>query len=130
MKKQKRVFENRLFRFWRDQKRMTLEEVGKAVGAAKQTVQKWESGEAIPRDPKIYAIARLFDISVYDISNLPPEPEFNKKSELFDKALNDPMFEIVVKFWNELTAGDKGEVIEYMQKKAEKHVNSLQQEKE
>ncbi len=111
------TFDKNVFRFWRDQKRMTLEEVGRAVGASKQTVQKWEAGTVVPRRAKIQAIAKLFNISVYDISDLPPEPEFYSRSAALEAAMQDPMFEIVIKSWDRLSGGDKGELIEFIQKK-------------
>ena len=113
-------FEHKVFRFWREQRRMTLEEVGKAVGASKQTVSKWEAGQVVPRAAKVRAIAKLFNISVYDISDLPPEPEYLNKTALLDAALRDPMFDIVVQFWGKLTAADKGELIEFVSQKINK----------
>lgn len=113
-------FESNVFKFWRTERRMTLEEVGKAVGASKQTVSKWESGQVVPREAKIRAIAKLFNISVYDISDLAPEPEYLSRTSLIQSALDDPMFGIVVQSWNNLTAADKGEVIEFIHLKLKK----------
>lgn len=110
-------FDNRVFRFWREQRRMTLEEVGKAVGASKPTVSKWENGTVVPRPAKVRAIAKLFDISVYDISDLPPEPEIISRSEMLESIFQDPMFDIVMKAWTQLTAADKGEVVEFVTNK-------------
>jgi len=112
-------FDHRVFSFWRERKKLTLEDVGKAVGVSKQTVQKWESGNVTPRKGKIKAIAELFGISVYDISDLPPEPEILNRSAQLEAALKDPMFELVLRSWDVLTAGSKGELIEFMQKKLE-----------
>lgn len=117
-------FDNRVFAFWREQKKMTLEEVGKAVGASKQTVSKWEKGNVTPRSNKVRAIAKLFGISVYDISDLPPEPEIISRSARLDAALKDPMFEIVLRNWDMLTAGTKGELIEFILKKLEEQKNA------
>lgn len=115
-------FEYKVFRFWREQRRMTLEEVGKAVGASKQTVSKWESGLVVPRAAKIRAIAKLFNISVYDISDLPPEPEIISRSEVLESTFQDPMFDIVVRSWGKLSAAAKGEVIEFITQKINKKV--------
>lgn len=114
-------FDANIFKFWRTERRMTLEEVGKIVGASKQTVSKWEAGLVIPREAKIRAIAKLFNISVYDISDLPPEPEYLSRTAAIQSALDDPMFGIVVQLWGNLTAADKGEVIEFMQQKLKKN---------
>ena len=112
-------FDHRVFSFWREQKRLKLEDVGKAVGVTKQTVSKWEKGLVIPRKGKIKAIAELFGISVYDISDLPPEPEILNRSAQLEAALKDPMFELVLRSWDVLTAASKGELIEFIQKKLE-----------
>lgn len=110
-------FDYKVFSFWRNQRRMTLEEVGKAVGVSKQTVQKWEAGIVVPRSTKIRAIAKLFNISVYDISDLPPEPEIINRTEMLESTLQDPMFDIIVRSWGQLTAADKGEVVEFISNK-------------
>lgn len=117
-------FDNKVFAFWREQKKMTLEEVGKAVGATKQTVSKWEKGTVTPRAAKIRAIAKLFDLSVYDISDLPPEPDIVSRTARLDAALKDPMFDIVLRSWAMLTAASKGELIEFIQKKLEGQKNA------
>lgn len=113
-------FDHQVFKFWREQRKMTLDAVGKAVGASKQTVSKWESGDVTPRAPKIRAIAKLFGISVYDISDLPPEPEMVNRSARLLAALEDPMFEIVIRAWDQLSGADKGELIEFIQQKIKK----------
>ena len=108
-------FDHQVFKFWREQRRLTLEEVGNAVGASKQTVSKWEAGRVTPREAKIRAIAKLFGISVYDISDLPPEPEMVNRSARLLAALEDPMFDIVIRAWDQLSGADKGELIEFIQ---------------
>ena len=113
-------FDYRVFKFWREQRKMTQEEVGRAVGASKQTVSKWESGSVVPRESKIRAVANLFGISVYDISDLPPEPEIVNRSNRLMKALEDPMFEIVIRAWDQLSGANKGELIEFIQSKLNK----------
>lgn len=82
-------------------------------------MSKWESGQVIPREGKIKAIAELFGISVCDISDLPPEPEIINRSARLEAALKDPMFEPVLRSWDVLTAGSKGDLIEFIQKKFE-----------
>ena len=116
-------FDNRVFSFWREQKRITQEEVGRAVGASKQTVSKWEAGTVVPRAAKIRAIAKLFGISVYDISDLPPEPDVISRTTRLESALKDPMFEIVIRTWDSLTAGSKGELIAFIQSKLAEQKN-------
>ena len=60
-------FEHKVFRFWREQRRMTLEEVGKAVGASKQTVSKWELGDSTPDMDKLVALGELFEFSLDEL---------------------------------------------------------------
>ena len=67
------LFYNDLFRKFRESKCLTLEEIGRRVGVSKQTVQKWEAGLANPRPSNVYALAKVLDISVIDISDLRPE---------------------------------------------------------
>jgi len=104
-------FNEKVFFFYRERRKMTLQDVGKAIGVSKQTVQKWEAGKVIPRKGHLQAVAKLFGISVYDISDLPPEEEISHKTEKLQSALADPMFEIIINNWKFLTAADKGEII-------------------
>ena len=67
------LFYNDLFKKFRESKCYTLEEIGRRVGVSKQTVQKWEAGIANPRPSNVYALAKVLDISVIDISDLRPE---------------------------------------------------------
>lgn len=48
----------------REQKNLTLEEVGKRIGTTKQTISRYENGEitAIPYD-RIIALANLFNVT-------------------------------------------------------------------
>lgn len=117
-------FNEKVFFFYRERRKMTLREVGEAIGVSKQTVQKWEAGKVVPRKGHVQAVAKLFGISVYDISDLPPEDEIAGKTEKLQVALSDPMFEIVVNNWGFLTAADKGEVIADMVARIERAKNS------
>ncbi len=113
-------FNEKVFFFYRERRKMTLRDVGEAIGVSKQTVQKWEAGKVIPRKGHVQAVAKLFGISVYDISDLPPEEEISHKTEKLQTALSDPMFEIIVNNWEFLTAADKGEIIADLVVRAEK----------
>lgn len=118
-------FNEKVFFFYRERRKMTLRDIGEAIGVSKQTVQKWEAGKVIPRKGHVRAVAKLFGISVYDISDLPPEEEISHKTEKLQVALSDPMFEIVVNNWGFLTAADKGEIIADLVARAEKVKNSI-----
>lgn len=67
------LFYHESFKKIRENKCLTLEEIGERLGVSKQTVQKWEDGAVRPRPGKIYALARLLDVSVADLSDLRPE---------------------------------------------------------
>lgn len=69
------LFYGNLFKVFRESKGLTLEQVGKSLGVSKQTVGKWENGKTTPRPRNILAIAKLFGISVIDISDLKPEKD-------------------------------------------------------
>jgi len=125
MYRQKMKFNEKVFFFYRERRKMTLREVGEAIGVSRQTVQKWEAGKVIPRKGHVQAVAKLFGISVYDISDLPPEEEIASKTEKLQTALSDPMFEIVVNNWGFLTAADKGEIIADLVARAEKGKSSI-----
>lgn len=48
---------------------MTQEELAEKVGVARQTVAKWESGDAIPDLDNAAALAKLFGVSLDDLVN-------------------------------------------------------------
>lgn len=66
----------------RIEKKMTLEELGEAVGVGKSTVRKWENGiiKNIRRD-KIALLAKALDISPLTLLDVPDEIVY-KKSDL------------------------------------------------
>ncbi len=55
---------NENLKYLRNEKKMTLEEVGKKISVSKQTIQRYESGQ-IPNVPydKIVLLAKIFDVS-------------------------------------------------------------------
>lgn len=56
-------------RFLRDHDGLTQEELAAQLGVARQTVAKWESGEATPDLDNACALAALFGVSVDDLVN-------------------------------------------------------------
>ena len=83
------------------EKRLTLEQVGEAVGVGKSTVRKWENGmiENMGRD-KIVALSKALDISPLDILGIEKTQESTTKQILdnvFSK-LNEPRQEKVVNY--------------------------------
>ena len=75
------------FKSFRESKGLTHEEVGKLLGISKQAIQAWESGKNKPRTSNVKKIAKLFNCSVIDISDLQPEKEL--LSNIEDLEIND-----------------------------------------
>lgn len=54
-------------RIERAKKRMTQEQVAKAIGASQAAVQKWESGESVPLIEAVALLAQLYGTTVDDL---------------------------------------------------------------
>ena len=54
----------------RKDKGLSQEELGEALGVARQSVSKWESGTTIPELDKLIAMSKLFGVSVGSILGL------------------------------------------------------------
>lgn len=53
----------------REHEGFTQEALASRLGVARQTVAKWESGEATPDLENVRALARLFGVSIDDLAN-------------------------------------------------------------
>lgn len=53
----------------RKMKQMSQEQLAEAVGVSRQTISKYETGEALPNIDKCKAMAELFDVSLDDLVN-------------------------------------------------------------
>lgn len=63
------IFNKKQFQLLREQQGLTLEEVAKACGVSKQTVQKWEKSKSLqPRPAKIPLLAQLLRCKESDIA--------------------------------------------------------------
>ena len=51
----------------RTKNKMTQEFVAEAVGVSRQSVSKWEQGISDPSTSNLFALAKLFDVSVEDL---------------------------------------------------------------
>ena len=51
----------------RTNNKMTQEYVAEAVGVSRQSVSKWEQGISDPSTSNLFALAKLFGVSVEDI---------------------------------------------------------------
>jgi len=67
-------FYHKNFQRLREGRGLTLAEIGDSLQVAKQTVQKWDKGKVRPHIKRIREIAKLLQCSVYDISNIQPDP--------------------------------------------------------
>ena len=53
----------------RKMKQMSQEQLAEAVGVSRQTISKYETGEALPDIDKCKIMAKLFDVSLDDLVN-------------------------------------------------------------
>lgn len=75
------MFYSNNFASFRKSSGLTLEEIGKKIGVSKVAVKYWEDGNTHPKAKNIIALAKIFNCSVIDISDLPPEKEMLKNAE-------------------------------------------------
>lgn len=62
-------------RYLRQKNRLSQEEVAERIGVSRQSVAKWESGDALPDIIKCDALAELYDVSLNDLVRHDPEQE-------------------------------------------------------
>lgn len=62
-------------RYLRQKNRLSQEEVAERIGVSRQSVAKWESGDALPDIIKCDALAELYDVSLNDLVRYNPEQE-------------------------------------------------------
>ena len=62
-------------RYLRQKNRLSQEEVAERIGVSRQSVAKWESGDALPDIIKCDALADLYDVSLNDLVRHDPEQE-------------------------------------------------------
>lgn len=62
-------------RYLRQKNRLSQEEVAERIGVSRQSVAKWESGDALPDIIKCDALADLYDVSLNDLVRYNPEQE-------------------------------------------------------
>ena len=83
----------------RKQKGLTQEALAEAVGAARQTIAKWESGESTPDLEMSGRLASALEVTLDDLVNA-PEDELDSRPGMRGKH----MFGLV-------TVGDKGQIV-------------------
>lgn len=57
----------------RKRRGLTQEELGNLVGASRQAVSKWETGQTTPELSKMIELARIFEVSTDELLGLTPE---------------------------------------------------------
>ena len=68
-------FEGQLFRQYREMAGFTQKNIADRLGYSRQAVEKWENGKSNPKPDVVKKLAKMLNLSVIDISDLPPEPE-------------------------------------------------------
>ena len=95
----------------RKQKGLTQEALAGAVGVARQTIAKWETGESVPDLEMSGKLASVLNVSLDDLVNA-PEDELDGKPGMQGKH----MFGVV-------TVGDKGQIVIPVRARRVFHIN-------
>lgn len=64
----------------RKRKKITAEELAMKMGMSRMTLGAWENARRIPSEAKIRMLAKILDISVSEISDLPPDKAISEIS--------------------------------------------------
>ena len=86
--------------YLRKMKKFTQEDIAEKVGVTRQSVAKWEAGDAVPDLDKCRMLADLFEVTLDDLAKY--EPEDNLGFALPPKGKH--LFGMV-------TVGDKGQIV-------------------
>ena len=95
----------------RKQRNMTQEALAEAVGAARQTIAKWEAEESTPDLDMSSRLASVLEVSLDDLVNAPAE-ELDGKPGMRGKH----MFGVV-------TVGEKGQIVIPVRARRVFHIN-------
>ena len=66
-------------RFYREQRKMTQEELAKAMGVTQGTVTHWENGRRVPKLEHMKQMSRIFGVSIEQLLEA-GENEVDEKS--------------------------------------------------
>lgn len=64
---------------------MTQEQLAEEVDVSRQSVSKWESGQAVPELDKIVALSRIFDVTTDYLLKPSEIDELSVKTEILEK---------------------------------------------
>ena len=53
----------------RKEHNLSQEDLAESLGVSRQSVSKWESGQAYPEMDKVLQICKMFDVSIDDLLN-------------------------------------------------------------
>ena len=95
----------------RKRKRLTQESLAEAVGVARQTIAKWETGESAPDLEAAGRLAAVLDVSLDDLVNA-PEEEVDNRPGMRGKHMFGPV-----------TVGDKGQIVIPVRARRVFHIN-------
>ncbi len=101
-------FYHKNFQRLREGRGLTLAEIGDALQVAKQTVQKWDKGKVRPHIKRVREIARLMRCSVYDISDIQPEP--GDPCFVASGETKDMLLSAIIAHWEMLDGAEQAQV--------------------
>lgn len=98
----------------REERKLTLEEVGKRTGTTKQTIKRYESGEisTIPYD-RIISLANCFGVTPGTLMGW--EKPSVDNIELAADIVGDPLLMKYVKMISEMNNSDREKVFSYIE---------------
>ena len=74
----------------RKEQNLSQEDLAESLGVSRQSVSKWESGQAYPEMDKVLQICKMFDVSIDDLLNQDRILSYQVKGEsLDDDVLNN-----------------------------------------
>jgi transcriptional regulator with XRE-family HTH domain len=100
---------------YRESKKLTQQELGDKVQRTRQSIDNYERGENKPTPEIAYAIRRVLGCSIYDISDLNPEPDDPALKNDFKKVGNHPVDDILYKEWEILSTENKYKVLGFIE---------------
>lgn len=84
---------------------MSQDELAEKIGVSRQTISKWERGEALPDTENLIALAKLYNVSLDDIVNY-QEDEANEE----DEQVKDEIVKTEIIDSNEMEANNNEKV--------------------
>lgn len=83
-----RDMETRLYEL-RKKTGLSQDELAEKIGVSRQTISKWERGEALPDTENLIALAKLYNVTLDDIVNYKEDDEAKEKIEVVEGEVVD-----------------------------------------